>query len=76
MFFEPADARCFKNIKRFLFFRWEGYHQTRVVDVSIWGDSSWNKYEVKFLCELCGARLRRFGVSHADMMRAGIDVDD
>lgn len=76
LLFEPPDARCTKNIRRFLFFSWLGYHKLKIVDVEHWGPVSWNEYEVQMECVLCGARLRRFGISHSEMLQIGIDPRD
>ena len=73
LFFESADVRCAKNVQRFLWFRWLGHHKLKVVWVKRWGPISWHDYEVEWECALCGARLRRFGISHAEMLQAGFE---
>jgi len=76
LFFESPDVRCVKNVKRFLFFSWHGYHKPKILRVQRWGAISWHEYEVELQCELCGAKLHRFGITHSEMLLAGIDPAD
>jgi len=52
-----------------------GFHRWRLVRWSPWGNLNWHQYEADSRCGACGAIENEFGLTHADMLRRGIDPE-
>lgn len=68
---------CTKNKKRFLFWKFEGEHDFKVIQFGRFMIARNNSYFVtRFECKACGVQHVRNFVSENELLRHGVSIDE
>lgn len=67
---------CTKNIKKLLFWKWEGDHDYKINKFGRFMNARTNSYFVaQFECKNCGVQHTRHFVSENELLRNGITIE-
>lgn len=66
---------CTKNPKRFLFLKYSGPHDYKVVKFGRFIDTS-TRFIVRYECRLCGCQHDESFVTEEDLLRLGVSIEE
>ena len=66
--------RCIQNPKRFLFWKWNGDHEDKIIRFGRFMSCS-NNYIVLYECKHCGRQYKKSFVSEATLLEQGVDIE-
>ena len=67
---------CTKNIRRFLFWKYEGDHDFKINKFGRFMNARTNSYFVaQFECKRCGVQHTRHFVSENELLRHGVSIE-
>lgn len=68
--------KCEKNIKRFLFLKWQGSHKEKIIKIGMYIIGISNKFSVRYVCSKCGQKREDHFTTEDMLLKAGVKPDE